>query len=187
MPLYTGLCHYPVYDKNKNVICAQITPIDLHDMARLSVTFGVEACYIINPLKDQLEIAQRIIEHWILGFGASYNPHRKLAMERLRLCHSLEDAMEEIRLKQGFTPLLIATDASQKGRLLSYAKVRAMLKDQHVLLIFGTAWGLQNGLIDKCYGLLEPIWGVREYNHLSVRTAAAIILDRLVGRYKKEE
>jgi len=184
MPLHIALCHYPVYDKNQNVICAQITPIDLHDMARLSVTFGVEACYIVNPLKDQLEIAKRIIEHWVLGFGASYNPLRKMAMERLRLCQSLQEAIKEIGLKEESSPLLIGTDASLKGRVLSYEEVRAMIPNQNVLLIFGTAWGLYNGLIEQCYGLLEPIWGTGDYNHLSVRTAAAIILDRLVGRYK---
>jgi len=30
--------------------------------------------------------------------------------------------------------------------------------------------------------LLEPIEGYTDYNHLSVRSAAAIILDRLLGK-----
>ncbi|MGD9074482.1 MAG: RNA methyltransferase [Desulfobacteraceae bacterium] len=32
--------------------------------------------------------------------------------------------------------------------------------------------------------ILDPVEGVTDYNHLSVRTAAAIILDRLAGRYE---
>ncbi len=49
------------------------------------------------------------------------------------------------------------------------------------LLIFGTAWGLAESLISQADFVLEPIAGTTGYNHLSVRCAAAIILDRLLG------
>ena len=51
-----------------------------------------------------------------------------------------------------------------------------------VLLLFGTAWGLHDELLETVDYVLAPIAGRNGYNHLSVRTAAAIIMDRLVGR-----
>jgi hypothetical protein len=50
------------------------------------------------------------------------------------------------------------------------------------VLVFGTAWGLTEPFIAKADYILEPITGASEYNHLSVRSAAAIIFDRLLGR-----
>lgn len=182
MALYVGLCHYPVYDKNKKVICSAITSMDIHDLARLSMTFGVSRCFIMNPLRDQLELARNIVEHWIVGHGASYNPHRRRAFETIRVCEGIEDAIHEIKGETGQDPLLIATDASPKGRMLTYGEVRDLIREKIVLLIFGTAWGLYEGVIEASYGLLEPIYGVGDYNHLSVRAAAAIILDRLMMR-----
>ncbi len=60
-------------------------------------------------------------------------------------------------------------------------KDRLHAKQPH-LLIFGTAWGLSKNLIKSANYRLEPITGITEYNHLSVRSAAAIILDRLLQR-----
>ena len=49
------------------------------------------------------------------------------------------------------------------------------------LLVFGTAWGLAETFISEADYILAPITGPTDYNHLSVRTAAGIILDRLLG------
>ncbi len=52
-----------------------------------------------------------------------------------------------------------------------------------MLLVFGTGWGLADEVIQGADALLEPV-RAREatgYNHLSVRAACAIILDRLFG------
>jgi hypothetical protein len=54
--------------------------------------------------------------------------------------------------------------------------------DKLILLLFGTAWGLVDEVFDKADYLLDPVEGYTNYNHLSVRSAAAIILDRLAGR-----
>jgi len=50
------------------------------------------------------------------------------------------------------------------------------------LILFGTGWGMTEELIGKADAVLPPILGENEYNHLSVRSATAIILDRLIGR-----
>jgi hypothetical protein len=43
-------------------------------------------------------------------------------------------------------------------------------------------WGLAPQALSLCTHVLEPVEGADGYNHLSVRSAAAVILDRLLGR-----
>ena len=49
------------------------------------------------------------------------------------------------------------------------------------ILAFGTGWGLTDDFIRGCDMALEPVAGRGGYNHLPVRAAVAIILDRLLG------
>ncbi len=81
-------------------------------------------------------------------------------------------------------PLLIATDASkQESRTISYEKARDLIRDDRVIfLLFGTAWGLDKTILEHVDYILDPVNGRTGYQHLSVRAAAAIILDRLAGR-----
>jgi len=53
---------------------------------------------------------------------------------------------------------------------------------QPFLIVFGTGWGLTESILAQSDYVLEPIEGGTDYNHLSVRAAAAIIMDRLLGR-----
>jgi hypothetical protein len=48
------------------------------------------------------------------------------------------------------------------------------------LLLFGTGWGLADEVLEAADALLPPLAGPSGYNHLSVRAAAAIVLDRLL-------
>jgi hypothetical protein len=65
--------------------------------------------------------------------------------------------------------------------------VRALVREQiaqpdrPLALLFGTGWGLANGAIREANQLLEPIHGAVEFNHLAVRSAICILLDRLFG------
>lgn len=185
MRLYIGLLHYPVYNKNYQKIASCITTLDLHDLSRLARTYGVKRFFVITPLKDQQELAQRILKHWTEGHGARYNPYRREAIELIRIVHYFEDAVEEVAQEEGERPLLMATDASrQSKRSLAYPEAIAILNSgKAAMLLFGTAWGLDKDIMSRMDYILEPIEGCTDYNHLSVRTAAAIILDRLAGRY----
>jgi hypothetical protein len=51
-----------------------------------------------------------------------------------------------------------------------------------LVLLFGTAWGLADEILEAADHRLAPINGKGAYNHLAVRSAVAIILDRLLGR-----
>ncbi|MFO7784786.1 MAG: tRNA (guanosine(37)-N1)-methyltransferase TrmD, partial [Desulfatiglandales bacterium] len=68
--LYIGLVHYPVYNKNGDTIASAVTTLDLHDLARLSATYGLKRFFIITPLEDQQELVERVIRHWTTGHGA---------------------------------------------------------------------------------------------------------------------
>ena len=186
MRLYIGLLHYPVYNKNDIKIASAVTNFDLHDLSRLARTYGVKRFYVINPLKDQQRLAGRIMRHWTEGYGARYNSHRKKAIEVIKISDSLEEAVREITRVEGEGPLLIATDASKRSeKSITYSRTREILDSRMpVFILFGTAWGLHEEVIGRSDFVLEPIEGKRDYNHLSVRTAAGIILDRLTGGYQ---
>jgi hypothetical protein len=186
MRLYIGLLHYPVYNKNRQKIASAITTFDLHDLSRLARTYAVKRFFVINPLKDQQRLAGRVLKHWVVGFGSNYNRYRKEALQLIGIVPSLEASIREITETEGEAPLLIVTDASkQTERSLTYSEaVNIMNSGKVVLLLFGTAWGLDAEIMRKADYILDPVEGGTDYNHLSVRTAAAIILDRLVGRYQ---
>jgi tRNA (guanine37-N1)-methyltransferase len=57
----------------------------------------------------------------------------------------------------------------------------ARADERPVLLVFGTGWGLAESINPLLEQVLSPIDGRPEWNHLSVRSAVAIILDRLFG------
>jgi len=182
--LYMGLIHFPVYNKNYERIASAITTLDIHDLARLAKTYGVKKLFIVTPLDDQQNLARRVLRHWIDGYGGQYNRHRKEALELVCVVPDLGRAVEGIKETEGETPLIIATDArhKKKDRSISYEKAGAIIQeDKAVILLFGTAWGLHEEVMNKTDNILDPVSGKTGYNHLSVRTAAAIILDRLAG------
>ncbi|MDQ1334270.1 MAG: tRNA (guanine37-N1)-methyltransferase [Thermodesulfobacteriota bacterium] len=183
MRLYMGLVHFPVYNKNGEKIASAITTLDIHDLARLARTYDVRRVFIITPLQDQQELARRVLRHWIEGYGGRYNWHRKEALECVSVVESIEQAVARIQEIEGELPITIATDAGyQEERSISYEEARESIwRNQVAVLIFGTAWGLHEEVIRQSDRVLAPVLGKKGYNHLSVRTAAAIILDRLAG------
>ena len=183
MRLHLGLVHYPVYDKNGERIASAVTPVDIHDLARIARTYGAGTFQIITPLKDQQELVDRIRTHWTAGFGASYNPDRREAVQRVAVADTLEDGIHNIHRREGEAPFVVATDAGgQQENMLSFSDMQALLRDERVVfLLFGTAWGLDRDVLQQADAVLEPIRGIDGYNHLPVRAAAAIIVDRLVG------
>ena len=184
MKLYIGLVHYPVYNKNREKIASAITNVDLHDLSRLSRVYGAKRFFVITPLEDQKKLAERILSHWKDGYGATYNSLRKEAIELISVVSSIEETVEEIKNVEEETPIIVITGAAkQKEKTLSYAMAADLMKTEKVvLLLFGTAWGLHEEVMAGTDFVLDPIEGNGEYNHLSVRAAAGIIIDRLTGR-----
>ncbi len=180
--LYVALIHFPVVNKRGKEIGSALTNMDLHDIARACRTFGVKGYYVVTPFEDQIDLADQIIRHWTDGEGGKVNPSRKKALELIRVTRTFEEALEEIGQKEKQEVVTIATSAKATGESVTPSQLKDRLNSHapHVLA-FGTAWGLTDGFIDSCDLRLAPIMGKDAYNHLSVRSAASIYLDRITN------
>lgn len=181
--LHAALLHYPVYNKKKQVINTSLTNLDLHDIARASRTYALTGYYLIQPIESQRQLMGDLLAHWQSGFGAAYNPDRQEALSLVRILPQFEDAVADIAAKFGGRPRIIVTGAGLSGDIIGYRRLRRLMETEggDYLLVFGTGWGLAPEITDTADFRLSPIYGLNGYNHLSVRSAAAIILDRLMG------
>ena len=179
--LYVALLHHPVYDKTGAIVTTAVTNLDVHDIARLARTFAVRAFYVCTPVETLRRLVARIIRHWDVGPGATYNANRREALALVRQAQELDTVLAEIEHETGQLPRLIATSARSGPDRLAYEAMRARLAlpGPPELLLFGTGWGLASEVLERVDDVLEPITGCGPYNHLSVRAAAAIVLDRL--------
>ncbi len=182
-PIYLALLHYPVYDKNGAVVTTAVTNMDIHDIARAGRTYGVSRFFVVTPVKALQKLALKIIHHWEFGYGSDYNPTRKEALTLARVCDALDDVIIAIERENGQKPLIVATSARSAGHRTSFLALKEMLhrETRPFLILFGTGWGLTEATLSQAEYVLEPIRGRTGFNHLSVRSAAAIILDRLLG------
>ena len=182
-PISVALVHYPVMNKEGKVITSSITNLDLHDISRSSRTFGIDQYFLVHPTKAMRRLMETICAHWDVGYGSTYNPNRKEALATARIVPNFEDVILQMEEAYRTCPKIIVTSAKSTNKSLSYLnmkKILAKTKEPH-LIVFGTGWGLADELMDRADYVLEPIRGVGDFNHLSVRAAAAIILDRLLG------
>lgn len=181
--LYLALTHYPVVNRKGEIIASAITNLDLHDISRAAKTYGVRSFYVVTPLSDQKVLVKRIVSHWLNGGGAKYNPKRKEALKLVRIKNTLDEVITHIREIGGAFPKTVVTSAGRNFCNTSFKQFRKILQDGNpYLLIFGTGWGLPKDVMLDADYVLEPVLGNTDYNHLSVRSAAAVVLDRLFGR-----
>ena len=181
--IYVGLVHYPVYNKNRETVCTSVTNLDIHDISRSCRTYNVEEYHIVIPAKAQKELTERIIGYWQEGVGGNFNKDREEAFERTYTLDSIADSIQKIKTETGQTPNIITTSARIFPNSVNYQELskKIIQDDKPYLILFGTGWGLTDEIMDMSTHVLEPIRGNTEYNHLSVRSAVAIILDRLLG------
>lgn len=177
--LAVALIHAPVLDRRGDTVSTAVTNLDLHDIARSARTFGVGRFYVVTPLAEQQRLVSRLLEHWLKGHGAAYNPKRKQALELIRICATVDDALDDWRREQGADPLPVLTGASRQGDM-TFADLHSRIQLQPALLLLGTGWGLAPELFDRGWPVLTSIQGTEDYNHLPVRAAAAIMFDRLL-------
>lgn len=177
-----ALVHYPVANKNGETIGSAVTNLDIHDIARAGRTFGIARYYIVTPYEDQQQLVTEILDHWLTGRGSVYNEKRKAALALVRICESLDALYAQVEAQWGMRPTVLATCAKPQANTVGYEAVRRRLSaGERFLLLFGTGWGLTSEVLARVDATLPPISGATEYNHLSVRSAAAIVLDRVLG------
>jgi hypothetical protein len=203
--LFVALIHYPVTDRNGRVVTSAVTSLDLHDIARSSRTFGVSTFFIVHPIPEQRTFAASVIDHWQTGHGRQFDSRRREALDLLRIVTDLDEAIVEAERIAGARPSIVYTSArapaaaellpspasshapppqSPTAAWISYAEMRSRLERTDtppMMLLFGTGFGMTPAVLERADFALPPVFGSGAYNHLSVRAAAGIILDRLRG------
>jgi hypothetical protein len=178
-----ALVHHPVLDAQGAIVTTAVTNLDVHDLARSARTYGCKDYFVAHPVAAQRELVERIRTHWLEGSSGRRIPDRKEALSVLRIAESLEAVIDALGGRSRVE--VWATAARELGVSLSFAEARARMQAEGgpVLLVFGTGWGLAPRVISEVDAVLEPIVAERgDYNHLSVRAACAIALDRLAGK-----
>jgi hypothetical protein len=181
--IYLALVHYPVLDREQQIIPTTVTNLDLHDMARSARTYDLTGFFVVHPIEAQRVLAERIRGHWTEGSGGKRIPDRPAALKLIEVVTSLEAMGEELGRRHGVAPELWTTAAQARSTVTSYREGRELLSSDGppVVLVFGTGWGLAPVVLEQATVRLEPIVGRGDWNHLSVRAACAITLDRLLG------
>lgn len=116
------------------------------------------------------------MDHWLIGYGSGYNPIRKRAFEIVRLVKDIED------IKRQTGAYMVGTSATKLQGSLSWTEARRLASERDLCLLFGTGWGIAPGMLGGLDAVIEPIEAGTGFNHLSVRSAASIAIDRIVGR-----
>lgn len=182
--------------RSGEVVATAVTNIDLHDISRSCRTYGVKSFYAVTPIETQHGVVQRIIDHWRRPENKAYHPDRYEALSRLKLAKTFEEVLKDVQaIHPESRPEVVLTDARESVvrslKSVTYSRLRSELmmgdsesSENPVILVFGTGWGTANAFYPVVDRVLEPIYGLKtdgedSYNHLSVRSAVAIILDRL--------
>lgn len=208
-PVYLVLLHSPVLNRKGEQVATSVTNMDIHDISRSARTFGLKGYFLVTPIQDQHEVVEQILGYWRSESSLKHHPDRATAVSLVRLARDFDEVKAAIRAAHGEDPEVVLTDARPHPNSVSYADYRRELwspareNGRPVALVFGTGWGVSEAFYPEVHRILAPVYGPegveagrrspsdREecpatrqnegYNHLSVRAAAAIILDRLLG------
>lgn len=176
-----ALLHYPVRLGKGVSGASSLTNLDIHDIARISRSYGMGPFYALTPLKDQLELLSSLLAHWERKGG-----DRSAALHLVRPVSEFGEIRKMIERDTGREPLCVLTSARWPGKgappPLAPAEIRNIARDRPVLLCLGTARGLDEDALDFEYARLRPLRFLSD-NHLPVRAAAAIIADRILGDF----
>ena len=181
------LLHHPVMLDAKNSGTSSLTNLDIHDIARISRSYAMGPFFAVTPLADQRELLRAILGHWTDEQGRKHLSDRARALDMVRPAASLDEALALREAECGVRPVLLTTSAVWPGKkcrvpLLTPRAVRDMCRRGPVMLCLGTARGLAPEVLARSDGMLRPVRFLSD-NHLSVRSAAAILADRILGDY----
>jgi len=190
-PVYVVLLHHPIRNRNGLEVTTAVTNMDIHDIARTARTYGVKRYFIVTPIQDQHELVGRILAHWRTDRAKVEHPDRVEALSGVELAGTFSEVKERIHSETGEWPEVVLTDARQMPNQVSYTEFRrdwqeavAKGRTRPLVIVYGTGWGVAESFFSEVHRILDPIYGPGKeagYNHLSVRAAAAVILDRLFG------
>lgn len=182
--LNVALLHDGMVDKTGKTVTTSVTLIDVHDISRSCKTYGVDSLFVVHSSQMMRSLVRTVKQHWDGDFGSRYNPNRQDALGVLSIASDLDEVLMQVERRTGKIPKIIATSAHDGDSRISYGDMTRTMEqsDDSYLVIFGTGWGMGPDLMSRADYILKPIYGPTPYNHLSVRAACAIILDRLQGK-----
>jgi hypothetical protein len=180
--VYLALVHHPIRDKTGRTITTSVTNLDLHDLARTARTYGLRGYYVVTPIEAQRALVAHVMSYWREGRGGERVPQRAQALSIVHAVPTLDDALAAVREAEGRDAVVMTTCARDRGEAVSYARARVDVaaRERPLLLVFGTGYGLADAVIQRADVHLAPV-RPEGYNHLPVRSAVSIILDRLFG------
>jgi hypothetical protein len=176
---YVALLHHPVYDRNRRIVTSAVSNLDIHDIARTARTYGLGGYYLCTPVEAQRQHVANVLLHWERTPSLS-GMRRNEALALVRIVPRLDDALADIRGACGGRPYVIATGAARRPGAVGPEEVRRR-EELALLVCFGTGWGLCDEVFGAVDAVLEPIDPGSGYNHLPVRAAVAVVLERLLG------
>lgn len=182
--VYVALLHHPVLDRKGNLTTTAVTGLDLHDIARTCTTFGVRRFCVVTPLEGQREMVRTIVTHWTEGYGAVFNPTRGEALRNIKTFPDHRAMLRWIEKRERSVPFVVGTSARFREGAVHWLELKRRIveKARPVVFLFGTGWGLDEKVLAPCDAQLQPIrGGGGVYNHLSVRSAVSVVLDRFFG------
>ena len=181
--IFISLIHFPVKNIKNEIIKTSLTNLDIQDIARTAKTYGINKYFITHPIKEQRMLAEKVINFWDSENKRINENSKHEAIKNIIIKNSINDVIKEIKKICGKKPTIISTDAKRMKNMVDYDLIRNkfLSNNEPILIVFGTGWGLTDDIINKSDYILKPIDGYNEYNHLSVRSAVAIILDKLFG------
>lgn len=188
--LYIALLHYPVLNKKGDAVGTAVVNLSIHDIARTARTYCVDRFYIVTPFQSQFEFIRRVIQHWGSEYGLTHNPTRTDALQLERTVHDYDAMLDEIREDNpGMRIETIGTSRQAGQGRIGYSELSERISTEQTafLLLFGTGHGIASPVRERIDRFLPPIRGVGEYNHLPVRSAAAIVLDRLLAEPERRQ
>jgi tRNA (guanine37-N1)-methyltransferase len=178
---WVALVHHPVVDREGQVVTTALTNLDVHDIARSASTYGLGGYAVVTPVTSQREKAEHIAGMWKADADRQ---HRSQALALVRTAASVGEVLAQMETAYGAPPWVVATSARAESfagceRIDPEELAAAAPAQGGILLLFGTGWGLDDRQITGVSRVLTPLRGRAEWNHLSVRSAVAVMLDRL--------
>ncbi len=178
--LTVALVHHPVLNRRGDEITSTVDHLDVMDGSRLSLTYAVRRFYVVNPVPAQRALIERLIRH---GNQAVGRDDTRGAFTKTVWAPDLDTVIAEHEDELGVVPTVVATSARGSTRDTGFAALRERLHGgEAMLLLVGKAWGLAPRVREGADVELEPIEGGTGFNHLAVRSAMAILIDRLLGQ-----
>lgn len=180
--IHIALIHHPVLNKAGEQICSSLTNLDIHDIARLALFYGVANYWIVHPQPEQQKLLTTILDFWTTSKDLPYNPSRSEALGLIKHTHNFDSLIDNITTQEATRPTIITTTARTMPNQISFHDLKALHQSPRpLLLVFGTAYGLDDKIHTRADHILAPLTGAGDYNHLSVRSAVAVILDRVTS------